>query len=174
MKHPSAHQEWKIRPNAVRSSQFRTICSVCSVEACENVTLQALGLHSGAFGFQSPRLLKFSFFNMWIFIRIIMMMMLWKDMTRPASDFSFGQVEVKPRGTGDLNVNFDNMVLIKYLYPNICNPTTRIPNSSSYHENPDCYVSGTKRAIRDPLVSKRPEIILSMKRKLNFKKIQQI
>ena len=42
------------------------------------------------------------------------------------------------------------------------------------HKYPDGYISETKRAIRDPLVSKRPEIILSMKRKLNFKKIQQI
>ena len=38
------------------------------------------------------------------------------------------------------------------------NPTTRLRNSCTpRHKNRDCYISGTKRAIRDPLVSKQLE-----------------
>ena len=46
------------------------------------------------------------------------------------------------------------------LHSTSLNPTIRIPNSSSCVRHENCYILGTKRAIRDPLVSKRPKKIL--------------
>ena len=58
-------------------------------------------------------------------------------------------------------------------------PTTRIPNSSvllSVTKNPNGGISETKRAIRDPLVSKQAENILIMKKQIsqNISKRQNI
>ena len=62
-----------------------------------------------------------------------------------------------------LSITFVDLCQRKVLliFKLIEDPTTRIPNSSSSSsssvtKNPDCYISETKRAIRDLLVSKRP------------------